>query len=676
MATANLFNREVRANKSPRNAFNVSYSSLFTSPCGMLLPSYVQEVKRGDKLKLGVSSLTRTSPVSTPAFMSFDEKTDFWFVPYELIWSDYNNWRLAQTFRDRTTALMQAGAQNFLPYTSFSAIGKYFQNFTRSAVGLSVSYVSPSACSAIRYLDLLGYSIPDKFNLFNDLSLDSVYVEDAEDNLLFDISNYYTHLANYTPCNYFRLAAFQCIYMHGYRNEEYEQLDPSFYNVDNLFSGLIKDNNVSIPVTDFEISTPCWLDTSLGRNTSGSQVDGLNSRIALRKLFYPRYKNWRKDVFTSAKPSDGFYHANSFRTGLEIDYNTGNSSSSSSTYGSGFYWPTHDANHYVSPDGLPIDGNSDRYNPTSTISEGKGYNDLRNDWTYQTDGSNAANVVSRLFTQLSSGNPKAGTTFLYPQNIRNLMAQDKFSRSAIYADKDIVSQMRALFGDDYTDECKPFYLGSYSSNVSIDDVVAQAAGTAGDASSILGELAGRVKQSDGKNEVFERSFNKDGVVIGVHYVMPRNNYDSYRLNKWNTKISRFDYFYPQFDGLGYQPVLNYERFIDSTYLVDDNPSTSYYPNALFGFAPRYYEYKQRTNEVHSTFQKGQPDSAWTLSNNGIDNDVFSSSIFGNYKVLPTITDRIFNVAWNGSNATDPFQHYYFFDATLVSDMEIYGTPSL
>lgn len=673
MATVNLYHREVKANKSPRNAFNVGYSTLFTGPAGMLLPTYVQEVKRGDKLKLGVSSLTRTSPVSTPAFMSFDEKTDFWFVPYRLIWSDYENWRLSQSYRNRTTMIVGAGKQNYLPFTSFESISQYFQSFVNTVVTSSSSYRSATPSSAVRYLDLLGYACPLINNMFNDLTLSAYYDATKQGNVVYNLSLYYSQLSRYAPCNYFRLAAFQCIYMHGYRNEEYEILDPSYYNTDNLFADLVYDNEI-IASQDPDISTPFWLRPT-PVNSGSVPGSGIGSKLTLRKLFTPRYKNWRKDVFTAAKPENGF----AMNTGLELSYDSGNSTLSS-TYGSGFYWPTNNPNSTF-PSGPNLTANDNRYNPVDTVETNDAYNDSRAPWTYQTDGSGASNVVQRLLTysaKTSSQSQLPGVAFLYPQNIRNLMAQDKFSRSAIYADKDIASQIKALFGEDYVDHDKPMYLGSYSTNVTIDDVVAQAAGTAGDSSSILGELAGRVKQSDGKNEVFERSFSDDGVVIGVHYVMPRNNYDSSRLNKWNTKVSRFDYFYPQFDGLGYQPILCYERYVDSGQLIRGahDPNINYFPQSLFGFVPRYYEYKQRTNEIHSTFQNHQPDFSWTLSNNGINSDTYSSASFGNYKILPNITDRIFNVAWNGSNATDPFQHYFYYDATLVSDMEVYGTPSL
>lgn len=669
MSTANLFNRDVSANKSPRNAFNMSYSTLFSSPAGMLLPCYVQEVKRNDKLKVGVNSLTRTAPLVTPAFMSFDEKVDFWFVPNYLLWSDYDNWTIAQTYRHRTTQLKGTGVQNFLPFTSFASIARFFESRLTS-YPFRQGWNSPTPVSALRYLDLLGYSVPNVKALYSTLNYSSRF-ESAQDPTSTDpiapvdvLVSFYDNLSRFAPCNYFRLAAFQCIYQHAYRNEEYEKLDPSFYNMDNLFSGLSTDNSVPSSVKP-TLSTNYDLSVSESINNSAST---LSNRVTLDKLFTPRYKNWRKDVFTAAKPTYGFANGS---IGLQIP-DLGESSFSS-TYGSGFYWPSLDPNKFN-----PINGDQgptpNAFNPLSAPNaDAQGYDYDRIDWTFQTDG-DSANVVQRLYTQILIGQGgNYGLTFLYPQNIRNLMSQDKYVRAAIYADKDLSSQIKALFGVEKPDPHKPRYLGSYSADVTIDDVTATSDGTGpGDSTSILGQLAGKVRQGNGDGSVFSAHFDDDGIVIGVHYVMPRNNYDSYRLNKWNTKISRFDYFSPYFDGLGLQPVLSYERFID----YSSFSGGVYYPSSVFGFAPRYYEYKQRQNEVHGGFQFDQFDSYWTLTNNFPLANQISADRPEIFKIIPNITDRIFNVKFDGGIKTDPFQHYYYFDATLVSDMEVYGTPSL
>lgn len=674
MAKSNIFNREVKANRAPRNAFGTDYSTLFTSPVGMLLPAYVQDIKRNSKVKVGVSNLTRTAPLVTSPFMSFDEKLDFWFVPYRLIWSDYDNWRLGQTFNSKTTDLYEVGKQNYLPFCSFRDVESFIENAQGAMTAFDIS--TPTISQAIRYLDLLGYSVPNRANLYplmdNRFSKDEIGSED-EETLFSNLKLHYRALSEISPMNYFRLAAFQCIYMHGYRNEEYESVDPSYYNVDNLFVNLKFDNQVNQDFeTSIDASSPSRL-AAFGRTANNS----MSKKIDMSKLFTPRFKNWRKDIFTSAKPDSGF--AVQQGTGLQIGLDT---SAQSSNYGSAFYWDTSDPNRRHPVGGAFTDAETDVYNPLDSLGANV-YKDTRLDWTYQFNGNSPSNVVQTLFGEKLGGESNFVLTKLYPQNIRNLMAQDKFSRAAIYADKDFKSQLKALFGEDLPDPNKPVYLGSYSSNVTIDDVTATAAGDIGNhdyEKSILGQVSGKIKQGGEDGKVFERDFNEDGIIIGVHYVMPRNNYDSFRLDKFNTKISRFDYYYPQFDGLGMQPILAYERNLPLPEASNVAPSPYAKASSLFGFVPRYYEYKQRTNEVHGIFQSEQSDDAWTLTNNGSygnsNGAILDASNPVNYKIIPSITDRIFVTGYNGSQTTDPFWHYYYFDVTTISDMEVFGTPSL
>ena len=74
----------LKTNKSPRNGFDMSYHSYFTSPTGMLLPAFVQDVTPGDFLKLDVSNFTRTLPVNTAAFARIKEKMDFFMSLIDL----------------------------------------------------------------------------------------------------------------------------------------------------------------------------------------------------------------------------------------------------------------------------------------------------------------------------------------------------------------------------------------------------------------------------------------------------------------------------------------------------------------------------------------------------------------------------------------------------------------
>lgn len=651
MSKANLFNREVRANKSPRNAFDMSYSTLFSSPCGLLQPAYVQEVKKGDKLKLGLSNVTRTRPLNTSAFMSFDEKIDFWYVPNYLLWSPYDEWRLRQSYPHSSLALQEAGRQNLLPYTSYSSLSSAFMSLFALAISdgaIPSRDEAPfyNANSAIRYLDLLMYGVPTigDFSNFKG-STSQTGVPDPQVALAF--KNFYDNVnSNNIYLNYFRLAAFQCIYMHHYRNEEYEKLDPTFYNMDSLFADGNADNAIAgISQTN---SSPQYL---VAVNSLDHPVGVSDYLIDWKKLLTPRYKNWRKDVFTSAKPNSGF----SSVSGIQEP---------SPQFGTDFSWPS-SASVRISPvgTGAYVTGEWNAVVPTSSS-----YN-ANPELAFDTLGRPYSVALAHLIgTAASTGNVSVN---LYPQQIYNLMAQDKFLRSAVYADKNLSDQMKALFGDDYNDCHCPSYLGSFSTTVNISDVTATAAGNDGDtadlSSSLLGEIAGKGYNTSGKNTVFSRKFDYDGIVIGVHYLMPRNNYDSSRINLFNTKLSSYDYFYPQFDGLGMQPVYMFERNTSS------GGATGIF-NSLFGYAPRFHEYKQRTNEVHGPFMARQSDSDWTLSNNS--ENIVTASDIRNFKILPTITDRIFGMNWDSSLASDPFQCYFHYDVTLISDMEVYGTPSI
>lgn len=643
MSKANLFNRELRANKSPRNAYDMSYSTLFSSPCGLIQPAYVQEVKKGDLLKVGLSNVSRTRPVMTSAFMSFDEKIDFWYVPNYLLWSPYDEWRLKQSYPHSSLSLQQANQQNLCPYTSYSSLVSHLSSFyslptSASGIVSRGGYYYNNLNAALRYLDLLGYGVTNQVNWSN--MKGTTLTTGSDYPVVEKILNTFTSFSTAgIPLNYFRLAAFQCIYMHHYRNEEFEKLDPTCYNMDSLFADGKADNNA--PGTSQTNSSPQYL-VSINSSTPPSNIS--TYLIDWSRLLQPRYKNWKKDIFTSAKPNSGF------QSGMGLDQ-------SSPLYGTDFYWPTSSTVFIGSPSGSSTTTGS--FYGTGSSSEAN----------FLHVSGNSSLAYTHLLGSVDSSNRSYVT--LYPQQIYNLMSQDKFLRSAVYADKNLSAQMKAMFGDEYNDCHCPSYLGSFSTSINISDVTATSAGNDGDTeslgTSLLGEIAGKGYNVSGKDSIFKRKFDYDGIVIGMHYIIPRNNYDSCRINLFNTKVSSFDYFYPQFDGLGMQPIFMFERNFDGS-------SSAAPPTTLFGYGPRYHEYKQRTNEIHGPFQRNQTDSDWTLSNNAV--NISDASNFNNFKVLPTITDRIFAMNWDSSLASDPFLCYFYFDSTLVSDMEVYGTPSV
>ncbi len=72
-----------------RNNFDLSYSSALTCQMGYLIPILNMEVVAGDKFKFNTDILIRFNPLVAPIYQSIDAYTHFFFVPYRILW---DNW--------------------------------------------------------------------------------------------------------------------------------------------------------------------------------------------------------------------------------------------------------------------------------------------------------------------------------------------------------------------------------------------------------------------------------------------------------------------------------------------------------------------------------------------------------------------------------------------------------
>lgn len=626
MSTANIYGFPNAKADAPRNAFDMSFDTLFNSPAGMLLPAYVEDVKAGDRLKLSAKNFTRTRAVNTAAYMSFSEKVDFFFVPYRLLWSAYNQWRLGNTQARSSTSLMKVASLSHLPHAEWGNLVSYYSQLdtalSASTPSVPTGWFSTTKFSfSLRLLDLLGYGLPYAASLTSSRDGDGFY------NAL--QAHFGTFATNYL-FNYFRLAAYQCIYMYSYRNEDFESLDPSYYNADSLFvskssystGSLIPVANNSSGTNNYDLnqSTPYSLYHGLSTTSSSSTLNA--NRLTFDKLFTPRFKNWRKDLFTSIKPTNGILPAS--------------------------YTDSSGSNVVVIP---PVNGSDFNTYPGSSHV-----------------GSVPTSTSQKDYIPAVTGTP------VTMDDVRKLSSLDKFTRLAIYADKNYSSLYEALFGVKVDEPDVPRYLGTFSSDIKISEIVSTAAGS--DASgidpesespstSVLGELAGK-GVGTGESRVFDDTFKEDGIVMGIHYIMPYNYYNPYRYNPFTVKTTKYDYYYPSFDGLGLSPVFVGER----AFRTASGVQFSSYASVL-GYNTRYHEYKQRVNDVHGTFAPGQSDEWWTLTIN----DITTTSGPQMFKISPQVTDPIFGSKWDSSPATDPFMCFFSFNVTKVSNMEAIGVPN-
>jgi hypothetical protein len=83
-----------------------------------------------------------------------------------------------------------------------------------------------------------------------------------------------------------------------------------------------------------------------------------------------------------------------------------------------------------------------------------------------------------------------------------------------------------------------------------------------------------------------------GLIMGLMTVMPKSAYQQ-GLPKLYKKYDKFDYFWPAFQSIGEQPIYNEELYFDISDSLNDG---------VFGYTPRYAEYKYIPSTVHGEFR--------------------------------------------------------------------------
>nr|WAE43389.1 MAG: major capsid protein [Microviridae sp.] len=136
---------------------------------------------------------------------------------------------------------------------------------------------------------------------------------------------------------------------------------------------------------------------------------------------------------------------------------------------------------------------------------------------------------------------------------------------------------------------RPEYLGGGKSPVVISEIVSMVKET----SNPQGTMAGH-GISVGNHMGFNRYFEEHGYVIGIMSVIPRTAYQQ-GLPRMYSKVDRYDWFWPEFANIGEQAILNKEIYHDPFEATDRN-------DGVFGYTPRYAEYRFNNSTVHGDFR--------------------------------------------------------------------------
>lgn len=264
-------------------------------------------------------------------------------------------------------------------------------------------------------------------------------------------------------------------------------------------------------------------------------------------------------------------------------------------------------------------------------------------------------------------------------SIRGAFALDKLLSISMRAGRTYAEQVEAHFGVKVSEgrDGQVYYLGGFDSNFETGDIT-QTAGAPESGSSAGGYLGRVVGKSigTGKGSV---SFDakEHGVLMCIYSALPAMQYDSSRVDPFVHKTSRGDFFIPEFENLGMQPLMDFNVTDHS----NDEPSATtdelkFKGGNPLGWQLRYSEYKTAIDVNHGQFGYSGPLSFWTISRNRAFSDNFSggSLTISDLKVSPKCVDSVFAVNYNGKQVTDQLFGGCYFGITKVSDMSVDGLP--
>lgn len=682
----------------PRNGFDRSETHIYSQPAGMLLPVMQMFLNPHDHVSIDTTSIVQAQTLQGRPFLGMKQNFAFYFVPARLMYSYskafFSGLVLKNTLTSSSLSSVKLAngvrlrAPSFKPYEVFCRFagvpvpdgslvasglpsgssatpgsgapasgfhtGGVFGRPTRGAVPLSEveklaavpgnDYIKRPFGKYLRQgdgvYDALGYDLLPSYVRFCDMMKYGAMPYVGEN---VNINSVTPELVNY-EANLFYWLAYQKIYQDHFLDSNYEKVNPRSYNVDDL------------------------LDANTGKCVFRFGSDAASLDRAL-DIFSPRYIKYEKDLLSNIHPSPLFVDDVS----TTIRSYVGNARLFS------------EANDTVQ---RPLDGSD-------------------------------VNISA------------AG--------LRNLFAFDKMQQITSRAPKTYKAQMLAHYGVNVSDDLtESFYVDGFQKALEISPVIATADGVTKDSSTNFGQQGSYIDSSQNGHVNFDA--REHGVLMCLSWFSPNSLYDADGLDAFNAKFAREDYFVPEAEDLGMQPIefsrllppwiktsqyrlpeldgslaqyfgahsaevaQEYNKdYANKKLLAGDVrgamlgvPQQVFDVNRVYGWQPRYHEFKAGADYIHGEFKTGRSMQVLSIHRPtpfnyamGLNNRKYGQ-VFGipalkfDYNgvpasflfVDPACTNDVVEVNYDGTEKTDPFRITTHFAVSYITDMSVSGLPQL
>lgn len=255
-----------------RSGFDLGKRIQFTAKVGEILPVYSRQLYPDDHFPINTSWFTRTQPASTCANTRIKEYFDWFFVPENLLWNNFNSYVTSMDENTQQAVDIEnpATLNQYLPYFTTAQIAKYLGKVQTAehSKGRDNFLGYDRAFGTTKILHLLGYG---NFKPY-------VVPEDEA----YNPTGGWDQAPSFNQkMNPFKLLAYQKICEDFFRRDQWQRSAPYKWNV-NYVRG-----NSNLPIEDIALT-----------DSGGS--------ISTENMFDMNYASWNMDYFMGVQPRSQF----------------------------------------------------------------------------------------------------------------------------------------------------------------------------------------------------------------------------------------------------------------------------------------------------------------------------------------------------------------------------------